>query len=370
MHRVDSPDTNVLFPLFAPYIGGTVVYDVISRDSTTIIATSNGLFRFNNYTGGWSEFLVNDYSTGLSLDRNEFLSAAFVDSRLFTGSSGGFAYRVTNLDWRIFKANLNRYKHDLAVARTHQNSHLSGNWVVALDIQPYRADTTVVWAACRRVADTSDTIDQQNGVSFSTDFGATWQQVLPEIQVWNFAFDRNGVAYAAATEGLYLAEPPWSNWTRAEIIDPLTQDTIVSGTAIYSAEVVDTILWVGTELGLARRPIDNPAGWDIVRIFKPTEAPDDVFAAPVPYSPLNNSGRLTIHYRVTSPCDVRVRIYDFAMNLVKTVTDGRSRPARGDYFESWDGYNEAGDMVATGIYYFKVSCSTGEEYWGRLDIIP
>jgi len=366
---IDSLDTSFMIPFFTPSNNGTVVYNVIFSDSTTIIATSNGLFYFNNYTRAKSEFLVNDYSTGLSLDRNEFLSAAFVEGRLFTGSSGGFAYRVTNNDWRIFKANLDRRRHDLAVARTHQNSNLSGNWVVALDIQSHNADT-VVWAACRRVTDTTDTIDQQNGVSFSTDFGATWQQALPELQVWNFAFDRNGVAYAAATEGLYFAEPPWSSWTRAAIIDPVTRDTIASSTAIYSVEVVDTVLWVGTELGLARRPIENPTGWEIVRIFKPTEAPDDVFAAPVPYSPLNNSGRLTIHYRVTSPCDVTVRIYDFAMDLVKTITDGRSRTAPGDYFESWDGYNESGDMVATGFYYFKVSCSTGEEYWGRLAIIP
>jgi hypothetical protein len=154
-------------------------------------------------------------------------------------------------------------------------------------------------------------------------------------------------------------EPPWTSWTRAAIIDHLTKDTIISATEVFCAEKADRILWVGTELGLASLSLDS-LDWSITRIFKPTESDDDVFAAPVPYSPLNFDGRLTIHYRVPATADVTVELYDFAMNLVKRIADRKPRAADSDYFETWDGYNERGDMVATGIYYIKVSYSTGE----------
>lgn len=354
--------------LFAPSIPGTELFDLIARDSVSYLATSSGLFANPNIPsqGLLLEYRVADPSTGLTLDSYKFRAVAIIAHKLYTGTTGGCAYSISNNNWRVFMANTDPRKHDLAVARTFANSGLSGDWVVALMVQPYH-DTAIVWAACRRVP---DTLDQNNGVSFSKDFGATWQTVLPQLQVWNFAHDQNGMVYAAATEGLYYADPPWTTWTRADIIDAQTQDTMVSTSEIFSVEVADSILWVGTGSGLARRPLNNPAGWEVIRVFKPVEQADEVFAAPVPFSPLNNSGRLTIHYRVESSAEVTVKIYDFAMNLVRTIAENKSRAGGGSYFETWDGYNADGDMVAVGIYYFKISYSTGEERWGRLAIVP
>jgi hypothetical protein len=177
-------------------------------------------------------------------------------------------------------------------------------------------------------------------------------------------------AFACASEGLYFAESPWMNWTRMDIIDVSTQDTLAAETEIYSAEVVGDTLWVVTELGIAKHPLGEPGNWNIERNYKATEAKDEVFAAPVPYSPINSNGRLTVHYYVENTAEVTVEIYDFAMNLVKVLAEGKTRIGGGDYFESWDGKNAEGDMVATGIYYIRVTHSTGEENWGRLAIIP
>ncbi|MDD4050720.1 MAG: FlgD immunoglobulin-like domain containing protein [candidate division Zixibacteria bacterium] len=354
--------------LFAPSLHGTELFDLIAQDSVSYLATSSGLF-FNRNTPSQVdlyEYQVADPTTGLTLASYEFRSVAIAARRLYTGTTGGCAYSITSSNWRVFVANTDLRRHDLALNRTSFNSGLSGDWVVALAVQPYH-DTAVVWAACRKVPDSAD---QSNGVSFSRDFGASWQTVLPQLSVWNFAYDQHGVVYAASSEGLYYASPPWTDWTRADIIDPVTQDTIVSATEVYSVSVADSILWVGTGSGLARRPLDNPSGWEVIRVFKPVEQADEVFAAPVPYSPLNNSGRLTIHYRVDASAEVTVEIYDFAMNLVKTVAENKSRAGGNAYYETWDGYNENGDMVATGIYYFKISYSTGDVRWGRLAIVP
>ncbi|MCP4569800.1 MAG: hypothetical protein GY841_19650 [FCB group bacterium] len=346
------------------------IYDFAYNDTVTIIATGSGIFwSENNRNLPVNTFSIADALTGRTLNKYSFISTEIINNRIYGGSDSGLAYRITNDNWNIQWANTDKNKHDLAVLRTFENSGLPGDWVVAMDAQQIGSDT-VIWAACRRVA----VDDQINAVAFSTDFGNNWNTVLPNMQVWNFAFDQNGTAYAAASEGLYSAPSPWTDWTRNEIIDPLTKDTMVEHTEVYAVEVIEefgtTSLWVGTSLGLAKQEIDPGGEWGITRIFKKTDAADDVFASPVPFSPVNPSGRLTIHYRVETAADITVEIYDFAMNLVAVPAENRPRAGGNDYFESWDGYNQSGDMVATGMYFFKVTYSTGDEFWGRLAIVP
>lgn len=344
----------------------TVRRIVIVDSTLTIIAADKGIY-LNPNNGSFASTIkenVSDPTTGRTMNAFDMLSTAMINGRLFSGSMQGVGYRVSRNIWRIQFANTDSLTHDLAVSRNRANADLPGNWVVALDIQPM-GDSAVLWAACRGVP---DTLEQFNAAAYSTDFGSTWQSTLQNEQVWNFAFVGD-TAYAAASSGLYFSIPPWTTWTRAVIIDHQTKDTIISATEVFCAEAAGDTLWVGTELGLASLSLDS-LDWNITRIFKSTESDDDVFAAPVPYSPLNFDGRLSIHYRVPAAAEVTVEIYDFAMNLVRRVADHKPRAAGSDFFETWDGYNERGDMVATGIYYIKVTFSTGEERWGRLAIIP
>jgi hypothetical protein len=74
---------------------------------------------------------------------------------------------------------------------------------------------------------------------------------------------------------------------------------------------------------------------------------------------------------------VTLEIYDFAMNIVAT-------PINDQYFEAgiyppgptedqrpyWDGRNDKGDVVAVGVYYFRVTHANGESTWGKLAIVP
>ena len=347
----------------------TIINDIIPADSFTVFATSSGLlgnFNVNRPTLTNFSFTPYDDSTGLTLANYRFYTAMYNDDRLYAGSAGGFGYRRSQGDWKIVRANTSPVKHDLAIARTRGNSNLPGDWIIALETQE-RATDTLLWSACRAV---SDTIAQYNAVGYSSDFGDSWTRVLTDQLVWNLAFDANGGMYAAASSGLYYAPDDPDVWYRANIIDPTTLDTIWAETSVYSVEVVDSIVWVGTSFGLAFRPVDNFDDWKIIRIFKDTDSIDDLYAAPVPFSPLDPNGRLTLHYRVEESADISVDIYDFSMNLVKSVTRNKYRPGGADYFESWDGYNEDGDVVATGMYFFKVTYSTGQERWGRLAIIP
>jgi hypothetical protein len=349
---------------------GTIVHSVYFEvsDSITVIAAGTGLFASLNSTlPPMFVYNVSDQQTGLTLFSYEFLVVDQIGDKLYTGTSGGYGYRRTNNDWAVFQANTDPKKHDLAVGRTNANSGLPGDWVVAIELQDMGPGLDpVLWTACRRVP---DTIEQKSGIAFSSDFGDSWQSALIGEQVWNFTF-KDSTVFAAATGGLFYAEPPWTEWIRDEIVDQITEDTLIRETEIFAAAVIDSILWVGSARGLARRNIDDPNSWSITRIHKSTTDDDRVFAAPVPYSPVNFSGRLTLHYHVERDAEVTVEIYDFAMNLVRVVAENRPRTGGSDYFETWDGYNGNGDMVATGMYFFKVSLSTGEQHWGRLAIIP
>jgi hypothetical protein len=369
------PDTfGVMQQFYMLYgtVDTTILYDIYITEGLSFLASSNGLFRSLNFPTVQEPWFVQlnviDLDRGLTLEGFDYLSTDLINNKLFAGSTGGWAYNTELADWRIRIANTNPNKHDLAVAVTHANFGLPGDWVVALEVQEQNHDTgAVVWAACRSVP---DTLDQITGVGFSTDYGDSWQMVLPNEQVWNFAFDDNDRTYAAASGGLFVADTPWTEWYRMDIIDPITQDTIAAETEVYAVEIADSVLWVGTELGLASRYLDPDSSWEITRVFKSTDSPDEVFAAPVPFSPLNNDGRLSVHYHVDQSADVTVEIYDFAMNLVRVLADNRPRFGGEDYHETWDGFNGRGDMVAVGIYHIKVSYSTGEVRWGRLAIIP
>ncbi len=380
--NVDSLDSNGTPQMRGVQIlNNTRLNRIYITENTTLLAGDLGFYTSPNFPSSLNitRLNVSDVNRGLTLDSYRFLCGRFIGETVFTGSSGGYAYNAYEGDppvlvWHITIANTDPTKHDLAVGLRSDNVRLPGNWVVALSVQDTGSSEGVLWAACRGVprdtTNAADTVQQYNGIGFSTDYGDSWQLELANEQVWNFAFDHNGVAYAAASTGLYAAPPPWTTWQRQNIIDPVTQDTIAAETEVFSVEVTGDILWAGTELGLARKNIDPDSSWSITRTFKATESNNDVFAAPVPYSPLNNNGRLSIHYHVDQGGEVSVEIYDFSMNLVRRITENKYREGGGDYFETWDGYNGRGDMVAVGIYYIKVSYSTGETRWGRLAIIP
>jgi len=131
-------------------------------------------------------------------------------------------------------------------------------------------------------------------------------------------------------------------------------------------------LWVGTDKGAASLDISNIDdlfldNWSIYRVY---DAGDEAYAYPVPYSPYGSSEKLTFHYPVPQPANVTIEIYDFAMNLVKTVINSEPKMDGVASTDQWDGTNGWGKIVAVGIYYFKVSLSTGETYWGKLAIMP
>jgi hypothetical protein len=57
------------------------------------------------------------------------------------------------------------------------------------------------------------------------------------------------------------------------------------------------------------------------------------------------------------------------MNLVRTIVKDKMLPTPGDYSEVWDGRNEIGDMVANGVYFYKITLSGDESFWGKVMVV-
>ena len=80
---------------------------------------------------------------------------------------------------------------------------------------------------------------------------------------------------------------------------------------------------------------------------------------PNPFNPST-----TFRYGLSEPTQVTVRIYNMLGQLVKTVVDDYQ--SEGYYEAVWDGKNESGSTVASGIYIYRMSVVPA----ARLDLVP
>ena len=69
---------------------------------------------------------------------------------------------------------------------------------------------------------------------------------------------------------------------------------------------------------------------------------------PNPFNP-----RTTIEYAIPKEGMVQLKLYNTAGQLVKTLVDELKVP--GNYSTIWDGSNEAGAQVASGVYLYRVT---------------
>jgi hypothetical protein len=69
-------------------------------------------------------------------------------------------------------------------------------------------------------------------------------------------------------------------------------------------------------------------------------------------NPFNPATRIEYAVPVGAPTVVRLRIYDVAGHLVRTLVDA-PQPG-GVYTVTWDGKNDGGSSVASGVYFYRL----------------
>jgi len=83
---------------------------------------------------------------------------------------------------------------------------------------------------------------------------------------------------------------------------------------------------------------------------------------PNPFNPTT-----TIPIAIPAAAEVKLKIYNLLGAEVKTIYDGTIEAGR--YWFNWDGRNEAGSQVTTGVYLYRLSTSTGATLLGKMILL-
>ena len=332
-----------------------LTFDIAFVDSTIWITSWGGGLRRSDDMGASWQVVTTDGIPFSALDylNHRAFSVMSENGNLWVGSAAGISKSVDNgKTWR-------RFTHD------NQELPISGNFVVALAYQPY---SNTVWAATIET-DTSDF----RAVSKSENGGASWEVVLPGRFAHNFAFE-GAYVYVATDSGLYVSNDGGRKWyTLPHIIDFRTGEELFAEeyfSAAVTKEDESTRFWAGNADGLASTT-DQGNNWQIHRSFQSTRKSSTpaAYAYPSPFSPSRHD-YIRFQFDITRAGEVLIDIYDFAMDHVATIREIESAPVDETYDRSakWDGKNEVGIPVASGIYFFRLRVE-GRVTWGKLVVI-
>ncbi len=111
-----------------------------------------------------------------------------------------------------------------------------------------------------------------------------------------------------------------------------------------------------------------PGGW---RVFRSQQDPTNHYAYPSPFSPdASIRHGTTIHFMPTADTKATIKIYDFNLDLVKTLAENVPRAGNVESDDIiWDGTNGDGKTVANGVYFYRIELDYGDDLWGKVVVI-
>lgn len=316
-----------------------------------------------------------------SLNADSLTSIKIKGDTVIIGGNKGYAVSLDRgSSFNITRVNTEFIAADFVLNYTSAIGGIDGDWAPALGVQYETTDPFArIWASLRptfsgvpgiSVGVAAPVIDTLTHDTLR--YERIWGRVYDEF-AWNFAFASDTV-FAATDNGLIYAVYDTALgyvWTTVEMLDSTGAPLLLEGTPIYAVEVDDNYIWAGTGDRTVR--LDR-SDLTLSKAFYVEDPADEVYAFPIPFSHANTNS-LDFHFIVKQQADITIEIYDFAMHLVKRVVDNVAYtpgiyPTAGASRRVWDGLNGKGDEVAVGMYYFKITYSTGEVHWGKIAVIP
>jgi flagellar hook assembly protein FlgD len=67
---------------------------------------------------------------------------------------------------------------------------------------------------------------------------------------------------------------------------------------------------------------------------------------------LRSNPQTSIRYRLNKDADISLTIYNVSGQKIRTLT--RERKTAGEFMVSWDGTDDAGQPVNSGVYYYRI----------------
>lgn len=261
------------------------------------------------------------------------------------------------------------------------NAGLLGNWVISIEEQPIGDPAfpvgapenprnpvwLVTWRALERQEQFGLMVTRDGGETFETALIAAGRLYDVAFCEAGFAHCAEGTVYTGGDEGLFISEDDGRTWRT--VTDFRDRDrpgrVVVPGATVFAVAATPEALWVGTGDGLLKST-DGGQTWTIFRADVPAspavptpETPDvEVYAYPNPFSP-HADRYVRIRYDREAS---QIRIFDFAMNLVRTI------PSPAPVEQVWDGYGDDGNRVANGVYLYAVEAG-GDTLWGKILVL-
>lgn len=372
----------------SPTLQGSVSYDLGFFDDTAIVVGVNGA-RISPIGGDprTAYPIVDSVNASVKLDNDTITTMLILGDTLIIGSRRGLAFSTNRgKKFKIFRANMDSLSADLVVTHTVLNSinataqryGLTGDFVPAMAVRNVPSGPAEAWFSGRPV-DAGTPGMAKTWTDTSGKF--TLLSMNQTDYAWNFEFTGDTV-FAATNAGLLFhvddsIGDTSQTWDTVLFVDSLTSDTLIyPGTPVYSVKRSEDslYLWVGTNDGTVRIALDSTGNMKLFTPVDSSTSKDEVYAFPVPFFPAEGD-EVNFHFVVDQAGPVTIEVYDFAMNLVARPIDNVNYvpgiyPDGSSQGRTWNGRNGKGDVVAVGVYYFKVTFPGGEDRWGKLAVLP
>lgn len=269
-------------------------------------------------------------------------------NRVWFGSAGGINISTNALTAPIDSISWKHISFDSRIGG------LLGNWIISIEEQPSMGRIWMTnWIASQ---------SQKQGIVYTEDGGQTFTQMLIGERINGIGF-KDGYVFAAGNSGLFISRNGGDTWIKSPQIK--SPNTFIKSSAVfYSATSTTDRIWISTDDGLASHTCCTANqefnNWEITRVDYPLSGgnihePDgrDVtsYAYPNPFSP-SVYEVVRIKFEVKQQSNVRVRIFDFGMNLVRELENDSFTP--GTYEAVWDGYDGKNRKVANGPYFYVI----------------
>jgi len=289
-----------------------------------------------------------------NLNHRVFSVISSNDSTLYVGSAGGINKSTDNgISWEKF-------------TRTNQLYPISGNFVVALGYNNY--DKTV-WGATWKAQGQTEFY----GVSSSTDGGETWQTFLDDEKAHNLGFKFDNVI-VPTDNGAFRTRNKGLTWILPNSIIDEQSKLALTTNEFYSAASQGNDVWLGSADGLTK--ITEIPGtiwdgeWKVYFASIPLESKDEAYVFPNPFSPKVDEGLKFKYTTEGITVDVTIRIYDFAMNYVRTLIQNAPRNISTDIERvTWDGRDDAGSIVTNGVYFYRIEIGDRDPLYGKIIVL-
>ncbi len=358
-----------------------LIYDIAFTPGTVWIATfAGGLRKSNNMGKSWQRVVLPpDYLNSVkpsdtlnfcmqpvsgkfcnenNLNYRVFSVISTNDSTLYVGTADGINKSTDDgISWVKF-------------THTNQDSSISGNFIVAL---AYNNSTNTVWSASWQAEGSTEF----NAASFSSNGGKTWNIILNDEKVHNFAFKGNQVI-ALSDEGAFGTNDGGNSWINTtSIVDGRTGLALATN-VFYSGGTDNNTIWLGSDDGLVKF---NEKGamwfgdWQIYFASKTLSSIGSSYAYPNPFSPKTEV--LKIKYSTDGKSEpVTIRIFNFGMQYVRTIIQNaqRGNPTNvvdnsNGVIDYWNGKDDEGNIVPNGVYFYRIDVGSNKPIFGKILVL-